>query len=251
LMKKYNFSINLDLIYCLPWDNLESFKKSLEFVYLLKSDQINIYKYENSKSTDLYKDWFNKFWDDHIDNLYESKKIIYNFFDKKEWVVTEAIESYWGGDYRIISYFKDKNNIDYNDRRQTSSILDLGYWEISYILWEMEYEIFPTEKLNNLDLVIEEEILNCNTWDFYGLKHSALKYFLIRFTSNINNERFKEIFKIEIFDILLFEINLLNKLWKIKIDDTKENIVFNFINQDDLILYQRFIYNLHLKKWKK
>lgn len=250
LMKKYDFIVNLDLIYCIPWDNIESLKKSLKFVHSLKPEQINIYKYENSQSTDLYKSWINNFWKNHINNLKEATSTIYNYFKKKKWVITETIESYWGCDYRLISYFSNADDIDYNDWRQNSSVLNLWYWEKSYILWEMEYELFPTDKLGNLELVKENEILFSNVWELHNIKYSALRYFLIRFTSYISQEEFFDIFKLDINDILSLEIRLLQKLWKIIIEKDTKNLKFNFLNQDDLILYQRLLYKLYLQNEK-
>jgi hypothetical protein len=249
LMKEFELGINLDLVYGLPWDTLDWFKESLEFVYWLDVESINIYKYENSKWTEYYKSWIRETKDDYINRIKIMKNHIYDFFNDKPWILQETINWYWWSNLRLTTYFRDEEDIDYNDWRQTCSVLNLWYWEKSFIFWKMEYELFLENKLYNNDLITKDEVNNWFTWNIFTFHHSLIRYFLIRFSSFLDLDLFKEMFKVDALNILENEIKLLFRLWKLDFDKENNNIIFNFNWEDDLILYQRLIYKKFINNW--
>ena len=247
MIKKYDFNLNLDVIYSLPYESFDSFKESLDYIYNLWPETMNIFKYENSKWTEFYKEWYRVNIKDNW--TYSDYKEYVNKYFLDKWKITQDTikSSWWDNDYRMITYFKNEWDLDYMDRRESMSILNFWYWEKSFIIWEMEYSIFPNDMIHNYNLVDIDNIDNLYKGNILTLKESISKYFFVRFSSFIDIIEFKDIFKVEIFDILWKEIMFLEKLKKINFDKDKWILMFDFKDVNDLILYQRLINNKFIK----
>lgn len=239
LIRKYKLLLCTDIILWLPWENLNSFKKTLDFVVNLWSDAINAFVLELSWN-DLEKKYSYKFNSVNYINIGLMNNYLNNYFIDKWILKSEVIVWYWGDNYKHKTFFPNEEVFHDNLWREKWSVLSLWYWDKSIILWKLIYT------LNNDSLDIWVEKYSSTHIDLY---YSMKKYFLINFASYIDVNIFFDIFKRDIFIELKRELDILIKYNKVIIENNK--IIFNFKSVDESILFQRLLFKLTDKVWKK
>jgi len=215
LIKKVGIDyISVDFVAWLKWETIETVKKMLEFVTLVKPDSIHLYQYyvDRSNSNEEYdkkrideieklfyftKKWFQSIW-------YNLAKEHDSVFLLNPWVVS--------------------NLHDYNFYKYNNSVLAL--WEYSewHIFWKLYYK-------NIKNWIIKGKIVN-NKEEFWI-------FFIKNLEFGINILDFKNIFRVNLLELFKNEISYLYANWYIYIEN---NIIkTNISNHLDYIsLYKIF-----------
>ena len=233
LVKKYNFWLCTDIILWLPWEDLNSFKKTVDFVIELWSDMINAFELELFWN-EIGKKYNYKFDNKDLLNIDLMNNYLNNHFEDRWWLKSEVIVWYWWDNYKHKAFFPNKNFYTDNLWREKWSVLSLWYWDESFILGKLIY------KLNNNFL--EKEEVNDYLAYYIDLKYSIKKYFLINFAWSINKNTFYQIFKRDIMVELKRELDILVKYNKVII--IADEIQFNFASIKEIDLFQQLLFKL-------
>jgi oxygen-independent coproporphyrinogen-3 oxidase len=213
MCKEFNYEIKLDLIAWLEWEKLDSFKKSLEYVYNLKPDHIHVYKLDNNKAS--IKNKILRFL------MFE---YAYDFLVKNSGIKTRIVNNWsW---YNVINYSSKDNykKIDYLEWHEMSSILTLWHNCYSYIWWKIKY--YTKCENNDFDNYKYK-------WIIKNKKSFITSLFTSRMWSYLDIDYINKKIKWNIELIMKNELNMLNKKWKI----TKKDWIIFFHLKRDLFIY--------------
>lgn len=186
--------ISIDFVAWLKGENIESMKKSIEFIQAIKPDGVHVYQYYIERSNSKEKNSIERAKETEMIFQFAKEKI------KEIWYMTLD-----GNDSVFILKNKKDNNIhDSNLYKYNNSVLPL--WEFSewHIYWKLFYK-----NINNWDILWKRLDIKAEVW-IYVMKN--LEFW-------IDLDYFKNLFWINIFDYFSKEFWYLKYKWVVNIDN--------------------------------
>ncbi|WP_035907009.1 oxygen-independent coproporphyrinogen III oxidase [Lebetimonas sp. JS138] len=233
-------SINIDLIYGLPYQSLETFKKTLELVIKLNPDRVAVFNYAH---VPWLKKGMRKIDETTLPALEEQQKIfkyVIDFFENNGYIMVGMDHFAKPEDelFKAIEKGELHRNFQGYTTKGGADLIGVGLTSIS----ETENAYFQNYKdLKNYERVIDEGKLPTFRGIILNKEDKIRKYIIMEMMANFSFDikRFEEKFGINFFDKFKNEINELQEFVdgglveidnnKIKVNRTGSLLIRNIV----------------------